>query len=220
MALAIILEISLLMSSPRAGIAYSVPTTAVWQSARAEDNQASDPSQPVAPATDQQKAADQASAPSQSPAPASPPCPDNSQPGSSAKSDCKPVASTGSKTKKHHHKAVASVTTPAARSDPTKNVVRNGGADDPIVDLSPGLSRQQASSQTESTNQLLAASNANLKKIVGRQLSPSQQDTVKQINSYMDQAKKAESAGDVQRAHNLAVKASLLSADLVGPEKK
>jgi hypothetical protein len=84
------------------------------------------------------------------------------------------------------------------------------------VDLSPGLSPQQASHQTESTNQLLATSDANLKKIAGRQLNANQQDTVKQIKSYMDQAKKAADSGDGQRAYNLAVKANLLSAELVG----
>jgi hypothetical protein len=128
------------------------------------------------------------------------------------------VASTGSKTKKHHHKAVAPAPAPT-ESGPTKKVVSNGGTADPTVDLSTGLSPQQASHQKESTHQLLAASDANLKKIAGRQLSPSQQDTVKQINSYVKQAEAAEKVGDVQRAHNLAVKANLLSADLVGPEK-
>ena len=98
-------------------------------------------------------------------------------------------------------------------------VVPDGGAEDPIVDLSPGLSPQQASHQKE-TDQLLAASDANLQKLAGRQLNPGQQDTVKQIKDYMVQAKTAVKVGDVQRAHNLAVKASLLSADLVGPEKK
>jgi hypothetical protein len=98
--------------------------------------------------------------------------------------------------------------------------VPDGGAADPIVDLSPGLSPQQDSSRNESTNRLLAASDANLQKLAGRQLNPSQQDTVNQIKNYMDQAKEAEKLGDVQRAHNLAVKASLLSADLVGPERK
>ena len=218
MALAILLEISLLVSWSRAGIAYPVPTATVGQSAQAEDNQASNPSQPVAPATDQQKAADQVSAPPQSPAPATPPCPDNSQPGSNVKSDCRPPASTGSKTRKHHHKAVAPAPAPTD-SGPTKKVVTNGGTADPTVDLSTGLSPQQASHQKESTHQLLAASDANLKKITGRQLSLGQQDTVKQINSYMKQAEAAEKVGDVQRAHSLAVKANLLSADLVGPEK-
>jgi hypothetical protein len=83
------------------------------------------------------------------------------------------------------------------------------------VDLSPGLS-PQASQQSERTKQLLASSDANLKKISGRQLDESQQDTVKQIKSYMDQAKTAANDGDVQRAYNLAVKANLLSAELVG----
>jgi len=73
-----------------------------------------------------------------------------------------------------------------------------------------------ASRQIESTNQLLAASDTNLKKISGRQLSASQQDTVKQIKSYMEQAKAAATDGDVQRAYNLAVKANLLSAELAG----
>jgi len=62
----------------------------------------------------------------------------------------------------------------------------------------------------------LASSDENLKKIAGRQLSTSQQDTVKQIKTYMEQANAANKDGDVQRAHNLAVKANLLSADLVG----
>jgi len=37
---------------------------------------------------------------------------------------------------------------------------------------------------------------------------------VKQIKSYMEQAKGAAKDGDVQRAYNLAVKANLLSAEL------
>jgi hypothetical protein len=39
---------------------------------------------------------------------------------------------------------------------------------------------------------------------------------VKQTKSYMDQAKKALDDGDLQRAYNLALKANLLSAELVG----
>ena len=219
MALAPILGIFLLLSWPRADVVSSVPAIAVWQSTQAQESQPSNSSQAAQPATDQQKAPGQASASPQSPAAASPPCPDNSQTGSSEQSNCKPTASTAAKTKKHPHKAVAPATAPT-KSGPTKTVVRNGGTSDPTVDLSPGMSPQQASNQTESTKQLLATSDANLKKITGRQLSPSQQDTVKQINNYMDQAKAAEKVGDVQRAHNLAVKASLLSADLVGPEKR
>ena len=70
--------------------------------------------------------------------------------------------------------------------------------------------------QSENTKQLLAASDLNLNKISGRQLTPTQQDTVKQIKSYMEQSRNARDDGDVQRAYNLALKANLLSAELVG----
>jgi hypothetical protein len=84
------------------------------------------------------------------------------------------------------------------------------------VDLSPRVNQQQVSHQIESTNQLLGASDANLKKALGRQLSAPQQETVRQIRSYMDQAEAARGEGDVQRAYNLALKAKLLSAELAG----
>ncbi len=87
--------------------------------------------------------------------------------------------------------------------------------DEPTVDLS-GLSKQQTDHQVELTNQLLTKTGADLKQISGRQLNPNQQDTVKQIKSYMEQADKAAKDNDVQRAHNLAVKANLLSTELVG----
>jgi hypothetical protein len=143
------------------------------------------------------------------------PCPEKSPPGSNVKPDCKPAQSTQTKTKKRRHKIVAPAATPAG-SGPTKTVVRNGGTADTTVNLSPGLSPQQASHQIESTNQLLATSDANLKKIAGRQLSANQQDTVKQIKSYMEQARTAANRGDGRHAYNLAVKANLLSAELVG----
>jgi hypothetical protein len=208
MPLAAILGICVLLSWPHA--------MAVWASAHSQESPPSNSSEKgsaALPPTDQQKAPDQPSASPQSPAPDIPPCPDNSQTGSSVKSDCKPTKAT--KPKKHHHHAVAPADT-ATGSGPTKTVVRNGGTSEPTVDLSPGLSPQQASHQTESTNQLLATSDANLKKIAGRQLNANQQDTVKQIKSYMDQAKKAADSGDVQRGYNLAFKANLLSAELVG----
>ena len=123
------------------------------------------------------------------------------------------------KTKKHHetHKAVAPAAPAPAGTTPEKKVVKDGGTDEPTVDLSPGVNQKQASEQAMRTDQLLASSDANLKKISGRQLSASQQDTVKQIKSYMEQATAAKNNGDMQRAYNLAVKANLLSAELAGP---
>jgi hypothetical protein len=217
MPLAAILGMCLLLPWPRPSLVPSMRAMAVWQSTQSQENQPSNSSpqsSAAQPPTDQQKASDQSAAPPQPPAATTPPCPENS---STVKSDCKPTESTGAKTKKHHrtHKAVAPAGTPA-ETGPTKTVVRNGGTADPTVDLSPDLSPQQASHQIESTNQLLATSDANLKKISGRQLSANQQDTVKQIKSYMEQAKGAANDGDVQRAYNLALKANLLAAELAG----
>ncbi len=93
--------------------------------------------------------------------------------------------------------------------------MRNGGTTDPVVQLAPGMSAEQASSQLQSTTQLLSTTDANLKQISSRQLGQTQQDSVSQIRKYMEQAKAADSAGDVQRAQNLASKAVLLSDDLV-----
>jgi hypothetical protein len=111
--------------------------------------------------------------------------------------------------KKRRHRKVG-----ASTATPEKKVVRNGGTADPAVQLAPGMSEEQASSQRQSTSDLLAATDANLKQISSRQLNSMQQDSVGQIKKYMEQAKAAEKAGDVQRAHNLASKAVLLSDDL------
>ena len=79
------------------------------------------------------------------------------------------------------------------------------------------MSPEQASSQRQSTTQLLAATDANLKQISSRPMNSSQQDSISQIRKYMEQAKAAEQAEDVERAYNLASKALLLSNDLVKP---
>jgi hypothetical protein len=217
MPLAAILGVCLLLPWPQANLV--APATAVWQSAPVKENQPSNsPAQSSAAqqATEQQKGPDQSTTPSQPPA-AAPSCPENSQPGSTAKPDCKLKQST--KTKKHHetHKAVAPAAPAPAGTTPEKKVVKDGGTDEPTVDLSSGVNQKQASEQAKRAEELLASSDANLKKISGRQLSASQQDTVKQIKSYMEQATAAKNNGDMQRAYNLSVKANLLSAELAGP---
>jgi hypothetical protein len=99
---------------------------------------------------------------------------------------------------------------------PPKKVVRNGGSDDPKIELLGGTPAQQASSE-RSTEQITAATEENLKKINGRQLSASEQDTVNQIKQFMDQSKQAVASGDPERGRNLAMKARLLSDELVKP---
>jgi outer membrane biosynthesis protein TonB len=147
--------------------------------------------------------------PQTTPPDTTPPAP-KTQPETPAKTPESKTKTAAKKRRRAKHTATA---TPGAA--PEKKVVRNGGTTDPVVQLAPGMSAEQASSQRQSTTQLLATTDANLKQISTRQLGQTQQDSVSQIRKYMEQAKAAEAAGDVERAHNLASKALLLSDDLV-----
>jgi outer membrane biosynthesis protein TonB len=104
--------------------------------------------------------------------------------------------------------------TTSKRVPAKKRVVRNGSATEPTTQISPSVPQQQASSQLQNTNNLLNTADANLKSISGAQLSSTQEDMVKQVRTYMEQAKAAAGAGDLERAGNLATKAQLLSAEL------
>jgi hypothetical protein len=99
---------------------------------------------------------------------------------------------------------------------PPKKVVRHGGSNEPGVQITGGTTAEQSVHQ-RSTDQLRLATEENLKKIGGRQLSPSQQEMKSQINQFMEQSKTAAAAGDLDRAHNLATKAHLLSVELIKP---
>jgi hypothetical protein len=105
---------------------------------------------------------------------------------------------------------------PATPCPPPKKVVRNGGSNEPAIQLIEGTTAEQAKQQ-RSTDQLVSATDENLKKIEGRQLNSSQQDMVSQIKQFREQSKTAAAAGDLDRAHNLALKAHLLSDELVKP---
>jgi hypothetical protein len=143
------------------------------------------------------------------PAPASAQEPQQPQPEAASK---KPESQTKAPRKKRHHRKSAPNTSTAT---PEKKVVRNGGTTDPSIQLAPSVSAEQATSQRQNTTQLLAATDANLKQIESRTMNSTQQDSISQIRKYMEQAKSAEQVGDVERAHNLASKALLLSDDLV-----
>jgi hypothetical protein len=101
-----------------------------------------------------------------------------------------------------------------SKSQSGKVVVRNGGAKEGSPQLAPGMSEEQTQHNRENTNQLLATTDANLKRVAGRQLSPAQQSMLEEIRTYMTQSKAAASAGDLNRAHTLAYKAHLLSDEL------
>jgi type IV secretory pathway VirB10-like protein len=95
-----------------------------------------------------------------------------------------------------------------------KVVVRNGGASERPPQLSPALNDEQTQHQRENTKQLLTTTDANLKKVSGKQLTAAQQSLLDQINTYVRQSKAASESGDVSRAHTLAFKAHLLSDEL------
>jgi hypothetical protein len=98
---------------------------------------------------------------------------------------------------------------------PQKKIVKDGGTSEPTVQLKSDT--QNTSDQVSTTEQLRVATEDNLKKIAGRELSASQQQTVNQIKLFMDQSKAAVAEGDAERGHNLAMKARLLSDELVNP---
>lgn len=101
-----------------------------------------------------------------------------------------------------------------APTESGKVVVSNGGAKEHADQLSPGMSKEQELHERENTNQLLATTDANLKSIAGRQLTPAQQNMLAQIRSYVNQSKAASEAGDLARANTFASKAHLLSDEL------
>ena len=95
-------------------------------------------------------------------------------------------------------------------------VVKNGGSPEPTVQLKGGTA-EEASHQRSTTEQLVIATNDNLGKIEGRQLNPSQKEMVSQINHFLEQSRAAVAAGDLERGRNLAMKAHLLSDELIKP---
>ncbi|HEY6370783.1 MAG TPA: hypothetical protein VIX37_09405, partial [Candidatus Sulfotelmatobacter sp.] len=101
---------------------------------------------------------------------------------------------------------------------PPKVVVPHGGTSEPSIQLAGGTTNQTAH-QRDAANQILGATDANLKKVAGRQLSANQKDMVNQIRQFMGQSKAAIDAGNLERARTLAWKAEVLSEDLVKPEK-
>ncbi len=115
------------------------------------------------------------------------------------------------KRRSHTHKP--STATPDG--EPRKTVVHQGGASEPIAQILPGITLEEASHQRENAEQLLASTESNLKQLAARTLNPNQQEMFVQIRHYIEGARSALKESDTQRAHTLALKAYLLSDDLV-----
>ena len=81
-----------------------------------------------------------------------------------------PPAKAKTTSEKRRHRKTGASTSSAA---PDKKVVRNGGTTDPVVQLTPGISKEHASQPTPDTGALLAATDNNLKQISARQLNSS-----------------------------------------------
>jgi hypothetical protein len=214
------LGVCLLLLWPPVILVPNVSAGSVWDVARSQENQARDSSPQSSSSkspAEPQKAPD-GSTPDQSTAPqpatvTTSGCPKNPPSASTTKTGCKQAAGTRAKKQPGTQKPAAPPVT-SGHTLPT-TVVKDGSIEDSKVNLSPDPS-PQASKQGDRTKQLLESSQANLKKISGRPLNESQEETVEQINSYMEQSREAAKGGDPQRAYNLAVKANLLSAELAG----
>ncbi len=113
--------------------------------------------------------------------------------------------------------AQASATPPAPAPPKTtsKLVIQEGGAPNSQGQLAAGVGLEDSSSRSkQTTEQLLQSTQTNLNSI-NRPLSPEEQAMVAQIKDYMAQSVKATKDSDTVRAHNLALKAHLLSDELV-----
>lgn len=146
------------------------------------------------------------------------PQPETSSPASNTEpksSEAKPAVKVAAPRKKSRHHQSAKKPMPASDpAAPKKIVVRQGGTSEPAVVLTPGGTSRGAFSP-QMTADLLSATDANLKEATSKPLSATQEETVNQIKLFMEQANAAVKAGDLDRGHNLAIKAHLLSDDLV-----
>ncbi len=97
--------------------------------------------------------------------------------------------------------------------------MRQGGTSEPGIQLAGGTGADQNAQPQDTAGQMLAPTEENLKKIAGRPLSSDQQDMLNQVHQFMEQTKRAVTAGDMDRAHTLAKKAQTLSEELAKPQQ-
>lgn len=117
---------------------------------------------------------------------------------------------TAEKTKPNHGRH-------AAAKKPPKTVVQAEKTEPPptsIGQISPGPTPADAAHSQSSTDQLLQGAEANLNSIT-RQLSKDEEAMRAQIREFIKQSRNATTENDPARAHNFAVKARLLSDELV-----
>jgi len=101
---------------------------------------------------------------------------------------------------------------------PPRVVIQEGSNHPASGQNTAGASNNDNSHSQATTQQLIDSTETNLKSIRQRTLSADEQSMVNQINDYITQSKAATKDGDLVRAHNLALKAHLLSDELVKPK--
>jgi len=102
-----------------------------------------------------------------------------------------------------------------APTETSKLIIQEGSGPNAQGQLAAGAGLEESSPRSkQTTEQLLQSAQANLNSI-NRPLSPEEQAMVAQIKDYMAQSRKATKDSDTVRAHNLALKARLLSDELV-----
>ncbi|MBA3915589.1 MAG: hypothetical protein H0X25_17380 [Acidobacteriales bacterium] len=102
-----------------------------------------------------------------------------------------------------------------ANVSPIKRVVANGGTSDVASRYAPTANRTEPSVKRSDADHLLDAADMNLHQLSDRQLTSSDQEMLRQVRTYMDQARGAVAKGEFDRGKNLASKANQLSAELI-----
>lgn len=112
------------------------------------------------------------------------------------------------KPRKPIHKPLPPAPAEAAKPEPAKPVTPA-----PSVQITADIPRAAVQSQKQNTEQLLRNSDGKLSRL-NRALSESEQGMLRQARNYIAQSSQALQGGDIERAYNLAVKASLLANEL------
>lgn len=104
----------------------------------------------------------------------------------------------------------------ASATPPPRIVISEGSTPDGsnAQISSPNIHSDAGDHELRTTQQLLDSTDANLRNLK-RALSTDEKAMVDQIHAYMQQSRDATKDGDAVRAHNLALKAHLLSDELV-----
>jgi hypothetical protein len=165
----------------------------------------------------------QAQAPTTTAQPAPPTIAPETAPNSTATQPPLPEASTTipkplpPKPKGKHHNGVinAKKQQPSPKpTTPAQTATASSPNNEEVGQISPDVPSAKENSTVQSTNQLLDSTEQNLRSIT-RGLNNDEQNTLAQIRSYVAQSRAALKDQDFERAHNLAIKAHLLTDGLV-----